>query len=107
MIQKSHPVGQFNRMVIRQEMGAGTEFDALGAQECLSNEQIRGRVGFPRGGEMFAYPGLVKADAINKLQVLQVPGMALVETSFGGCEGIIKTPAFIGFLLRLPLLRAG
>jgi hypothetical protein len=32
MIQKSYPVGQLNRMMIRQEMGTGAEFYALGAQ---------------------------------------------------------------------------
>ena len=48
VVQKSHPVGQFNRMVVRQEMGTRAEFDALGAQEGLSDEQIRGRVWAPR-----------------------------------------------------------
>ena len=81
MIQKSHPVGQFNRMMVGQKMSAGTELDALGAQESLGNEQVRGRVGFPGSGEVLAYPGLVKTDTINKLQVLQVPRMALVEAS--------------------------
>ena len=78
MIQKGHPVGQLNRMMVRQEVGAGTQFDALGAQECLGNEQIRSGVGFPGSGEMLTYPCLVKADTIDKLQVLQVPRMALV-----------------------------
>ena len=82
MIQKSHPVGQLNRMMIRQKMSTGTEFYPLGAQECLGNEQVRSGVGFPGGGKMLAYPCLVKADAIDKFQVLQVPGMTLVQISF-------------------------
>ena len=39
--------------------------------------------GLPGSGKMLAYPCLVKTDAVDKLQVLQVPRMALVEVPFG------------------------
>ena len=64
VIHEGDATGKFRRVVIGQQMCTGREFDALGAQQRLRDENVGRRVRLPWCGEMFAYPGFGKAQAI-------------------------------------------
>ena len=73
MIHEGNTAGQFRRMMVGQQMGAGRELDALGAHQRLGNQDVGRGIGFPGRGEVLTYPGFGKAQTVAQGDVFQIP----------------------------------
>ena len=64
VVQVGHAVSQLRRMVEGQQVGAGSQLDALGLHQRLGDQQVGRGNGLPWRGEVLADPRLVKAQFV-------------------------------------------
>src|SRR3984893_3851224 len=83
MVHEGDAAGEFGRMMVRQQMSAGGEFDLLGLHQRLRDQEVRRRIGLPWRGEMFTDPRLAVADAVGRAQHLEVPFLPCLEIALG------------------------
>jgi hypothetical protein len=107
MVKKSNAMRQFGGMVVGQEVRARTQLDIFGAQQRLSDEQIRSRIGFPRSSKMLTNPGLMEAKLIAEFKVCEIPLVARVEISFGWMRGHHEDSGFHTFSFQCVITRRG
>ena len=81
VVEVGHPVGQLDRMVIGQQMCAGSELDVLGAQQCLSQQQVGRADRLPRHREVLTNPGLHVAELVGQRDQFEVPLGRVVQAA--------------------------
>ena len=72
VIEKRDSVRQFDGIVIRQQVRAGRELDALRLEQGLSDGQVRRGVRLPGDREMFTDPCFLDAELVAPSKRLQV-----------------------------------
>jgi hypothetical protein len=73
VIEVRDAVRELHRMVVRQQVGAGTELDALGREQRLRDQEIGRRTRLPGRREMLADPRLREAERVEPAQLREVP----------------------------------
>ena len=73
------PESAVGRMMIRQQMGAGSKYNSFRLHQGLSNQQVRRRIGFPWRSKMLSDPGLIVSETVSDPEHLEVPFLAGLE----------------------------
>ena len=72
LVEHGDAVGQVKRVVVGQTTHTRTKLDRAGALQRGADEDVRGGDVLPFGGEVFADPGLVKAEPIEVFDLGEV-----------------------------------
>ena len=101
MVEHRDAIGEFGRVVIRQQEPAGAEADVLGLQERLRQQQVRRGMRLPRRGVVLADPGLLVAELVEPAQHLQIPVVTLVQAALRRMRGHREIAELHGLSSRL------
>ena len=72
MVEQDHPVGQHERMVVRERADAGTEADVAGPLGRRRDEHLGGGDDLETGRVVLADPRLVEAELVQTGDELEV-----------------------------------
>ena len=81
VVEVRDAVGQFDRVVIGQQVCTGCELDRLRAQQRLRQQQVGRADRLPRHGEVLADPRLDIAQLVGQLDDVEVPLGGVVQAA--------------------------
>ncbi len=73
VIHEGDAACEFGRVMIRQQMRSGGEFDSSGLHQRLRDQQIRRGIGLPRRGKVLTDPRLRIAQAVGRTDNFEIP----------------------------------
>src|SRR5205823_12426572 len=87
VVEHRDPVGGLGRVVVGDEEPAGADAHALGLQEGLGHQEIRGRVRLPGRRVVLADPRFAEAQLVGPAELLEIPAVAVVEAALRRVRG--------------------